>query len=91
MRWRLAAVSAGLTLAILLVFGGAIGQIATSRIRDDFNDEVHNAAETLAAANSTSTYHRWSASRKCTAANSAPTCCRDDAVDRGSSTAGGHG
>jgi two-component system OmpR family sensor kinase len=46
-RWRLAAVSAGLTLAILVVFGGTIGQIATSRIRDDFNNEVNSAVETL--------------------------------------------
>jgi two-component system, OmpR family, sensor kinase len=46
-RWRLAAVSSGLTLAILMVFGGVIGQIATNRIRDDFNNEVHNAVETL--------------------------------------------
>ena len=47
-RWRLAAVSAGLTLAILLVFGAVIGQLATSRIRDDFNREVSGAAQTLA-------------------------------------------
>jgi two-component system OmpR family sensor kinase len=47
-RWRLAAVSAGLTLAILLVFGAVIGQVATSRIRDDFNREVSSAAQTLA-------------------------------------------
>ncbi len=46
-RWRIAVVSAGLTLAILMVFGGVIGQIATSRIRDDFNSEVHNAVEIL--------------------------------------------
>jgi two-component system, OmpR family, sensor kinase len=46
-RWRLAAVSSGLTLAILMVFGGVIGQIATSRIRDDFNGEVHSAVEIL--------------------------------------------
>ncbi|HEX2392092.1 MAG TPA: ATP-binding protein [Solirubrobacterales bacterium] len=49
MRWRLAAVSSGLTLAILLLFGGAIGKIATERIRDDFNGEVQNAAQTLAS------------------------------------------
>jgi signal transduction histidine kinase len=48
-RWRLAAVSAGLTLAILLVFGAVIGQVATSRIRDDFNREVSGAAKSLAA------------------------------------------
>jgi two-component system, OmpR family, sensor kinase len=47
-RWRLAAVSAGLTLAILLVFGAVIGQVATNRIRDDFNREVSGAAQTLA-------------------------------------------
>jgi signal transduction histidine kinase len=47
-RWRLATVSAGLTLAILLVFGAAIGQVATQRIRADFNSEVGNAAQTLA-------------------------------------------
>ena len=48
-RWRIAAVSSGLTLAILMVFGGTIGQIATSRIRDDFNNEVHNAVEILSS------------------------------------------
>ena len=48
-RWRLAGVSAGLTLVILLVFGAVIGQVATSRIRDDFNREVSGAAQTLAA------------------------------------------
>jgi signal transduction histidine kinase len=46
-RWRLASVSAGLTLVILLIFGGTIGQIATSRIRDDFNSEIHNAVASL--------------------------------------------
>ncbi len=48
MRWRLAAVSSGLTLLILLLFGGAIGQIATQRIRDDFNNEVRSAVQILA-------------------------------------------
>jgi len=48
-RWQLAAASAGLTLAILLVFGAIVGQLATSRIRDDFNREVRDAAQTLAA------------------------------------------
>ena len=46
-RWRLTAVSAGLTLLILLLFGGAIGKIATERIRDDFNEEVRSAAKIL--------------------------------------------
>jgi two-component system OmpR family sensor kinase len=48
-RWRLAAVSSGLTLVILVLFGGAIGKIATQRIRDDFNNEVHSAVQILAS------------------------------------------
>jgi two-component system, OmpR family, sensor kinase len=47
-RWRLALVSSGLTLAILLLFGGMIGKIATERIRDDFNAEVSSAVKILA-------------------------------------------
>ncbi|HET8814040.1 MAG TPA: HAMP domain-containing histidine kinase [Solirubrobacterales bacterium] len=47
-RWQLAAVSSGLTLVILVLFGGAIGTIATERIRDDFNGEVSSAAKILA-------------------------------------------
>jgi two-component system OmpR family sensor kinase len=47
-RWRLALVSSGLTLAILLLFGGLIGKIATERIRDDFNSEVSSAVKILA-------------------------------------------
>ena len=47
-RWRLAGVSAGLTLMILLAFGAVIGQVTTNRVRDDFNHEVRNAAQTLA-------------------------------------------
>jgi two-component system, OmpR family, sensor kinase len=46
-RWRIAGVSSGLTLAILMIFGGTIGQIATSRIRDDFNGEISTAVESL--------------------------------------------
>src|SRR4051812_17233648 len=48
-RWRLATVSAGLTLAILMLFGGAIGQIATKRIGDDFNNEVSSAVQILSS------------------------------------------
>jgi signal transduction histidine kinase len=48
-RWRLAAASAALTLLILLTFGAVIGKVASSRIRDDFNNEVRGAAQTLAA------------------------------------------
>src|SRR3954447_19763194 len=48
-RWRLAAVSSLLTFVILVLFGGAIGQIATQRIRDDFNNEVRSAVQILAS------------------------------------------
>ncbi|HEU4463334.1 MAG TPA: ATP-binding protein [Solirubrobacterales bacterium] len=48
MRWKLALVSSGLTLVILLLFGGLIGKIATERIRDDFNAEVSSAVKILA-------------------------------------------
>jgi two-component system OmpR family sensor kinase len=48
-RWRLAATSAGLTLIILLAFGGVIGKVATNRIRADFNGEVRGATQTLSA------------------------------------------
>src|SRR2546423_604063 len=48
-RWRLAAGSAGLTLAILLVFAAVIGHLTTERIRNDFNREMHEAADNLAA------------------------------------------
>jgi two-component system OmpR family sensor kinase len=47
-RWRLALVSSGLTLIILLLFGGLIGKIATDRISDDFNGEVKSAGQILA-------------------------------------------
>jgi two-component system, OmpR family, sensor kinase len=47
-RWRLALVSAALTLAILLLFGGLIGKIATERIRSDFDSEVSSAVKILA-------------------------------------------
>ncbi len=46
-RWRLTAASAALTLAILLIFAGVIGRLATERIRNDFNQEMHSAARTL--------------------------------------------
>jgi signal transduction histidine kinase len=48
LRWRLAAVSASLTLVILMLFGAVIGGVATQRIRDDFNSEVRSAVQILA-------------------------------------------
>ena len=49
MRWRLAAASAGLTLAILVLFGAIVGNLAAQRVRDDFNREVKGAVSTLAS------------------------------------------
>jgi two-component system, OmpR family, sensor kinase len=48
-RWRLAAVSAGLTLAILVLFGVIVGNLAAQRIRGDFNHEMTGAVATLAS------------------------------------------
>lgn len=48
MRWRLAAASAGLTLAILLVFAAMIGHLAGQRVRSDFNRELQEAVGRLA-------------------------------------------
>jgi len=48
-RWRLTAVSAGLTLVILMIFGAVIGNLAAQRIRGDFNHELQNAVTTLAS------------------------------------------
>jgi two-component system, OmpR family, sensor kinase len=48
LRWRLAAVSASLTLVILMLFGAVVGGVATQRIREDFNSEVRSAAQILA-------------------------------------------
>ena len=43
-RWRLAAVSAGLTLVILLAFAFVVGRLVSDRLRDDFSDELRSAA-----------------------------------------------
>jgi signal transduction histidine kinase len=48
LRWRLAAVSASLTLVILMLFGAVVGGVASQRIRDDFNSELRSAAQILA-------------------------------------------
>jgi signal transduction histidine kinase len=48
-RWRLAGVSAGLTLAILVLFGVIVGNLAAQRIRGDFSREMKGAVSTLAS------------------------------------------
>ncbi len=48
-RWRLTAVSTALTLAILVIFGGLVGKLASERIRSDFDDEVRNGAHAIAS------------------------------------------
>ena len=47
-RWRLAAVSAGLTFAILLVFATVVGRLAENRLEDDFRSELDARASELA-------------------------------------------
>jgi two-component system, OmpR family, sensor kinase len=47
-RWRLAAVSATLTLIILVVFALVVGRLTSNRLHSDFNDDVHGRAATLA-------------------------------------------
>ncbi len=46
-RWRLAGVSAGLTLLILVVFALVVGRLATERVKDDFHQELLSVASQL--------------------------------------------
>lgn len=48
-RWRLALASAALTLLILALFAAVIGQLASDRIRNDFDRDLQSSVETLAA------------------------------------------
>ena len=48
-RWRLAAVSAALTLIILVIFALVVGRFTSHRIHSDFNDELRKTAFTIAA------------------------------------------
>jgi signal transduction histidine kinase len=48
-RWRLAGGSALLTLVILCGFAANVGELTTGRIQDDFNREVVQSADELAA------------------------------------------
>jgi two-component system OmpR family sensor kinase len=48
-RWRLAAVSAALTLLILLCFALVVGRLVSERLEDDFHEELITAANELAA------------------------------------------
>ncbi len=47
-RWRLAAVSATLTLVILVIFALVVGRLTSNRLQSDFNDDVHGYAITIA-------------------------------------------
>jgi two-component system, OmpR family, sensor kinase len=48
-RWRIAFATAGLTMLILVGFALVLGNIVGDRIRDDFDEELKNAAGALAA------------------------------------------
>jgi two-component system OmpR family sensor kinase len=47
-RWRLAAVSATLTLIILVIFAVVVGRLTSNRLHNDFNDDVRSTAFTIA-------------------------------------------
>jgi two-component system OmpR family sensor kinase len=47
-RWRLAAVSAGLTFLILVIFALVVGQLTSNRIESNFDDELRDSANRLA-------------------------------------------
>jgi two-component system, OmpR family, sensor kinase len=47
-RWRLAAVSAALTLVILLGFAAVVGRLTTNKLESDFRDDLRNNAGQLA-------------------------------------------
>ena len=47
-RWRIAITTAGLTLAILVLFALVLGKMVGDRVRADFEDELRNAAGALA-------------------------------------------
>jgi two-component system, OmpR family, sensor kinase len=47
-RWRLAAVSAALTLIILVVFALVVGRLTANRLHSDFNNDVRGTASTIA-------------------------------------------
>jgi two-component system, OmpR family, sensor kinase len=48
-RWRIALSTAGLTLLILIGFALVLGNVVGDRIRGDFDEELENAANALAA------------------------------------------
>jgi two-component system, OmpR family, sensor kinase len=47
-RWRLAAVSATLTLVILVIFAVVVGRLTSNRLQNDFNDDVRGTVITIA-------------------------------------------
>jgi two-component system OmpR family sensor kinase len=47
-RWRLAGVSAALTLVILVIFAVVVGRLVSDRLNSDFNDELRDTAGRLA-------------------------------------------
>ncbi len=47
-RWRIAAVSAGLTFVILVVFALVVGRLAVDKLEDSFADEAQSSANNIA-------------------------------------------
>jgi two-component system, OmpR family, sensor kinase len=49
LRWRLTAVLAGLTCLILVVFAVVVGRLASNRLHSDFDNELMQSAQSIAA------------------------------------------
>src|SRR6478672_12057358 len=47
-RWRLAVVSAALTLIILVIFAVVVGRLTSNRLQGDFNNELRDNAARIA-------------------------------------------
>ena len=48
-RWRLAAVSASLTLIILVIFAVVVGRLTSNRLQSNFDNELRDNSARLAA------------------------------------------
>jgi signal transduction histidine kinase len=48
-RWRIAAVSAGLTFLILLAFALVVGRLASDKLKNDFRDELQSTTDQMSS------------------------------------------
>ena len=69
-RWRLAAVSATLTLIILVIFAVVVGRLTSNRLQSDFNDDLRGTATHDRRRRSWSSTHSRADSRRIRIASS---------------------